>query len=119
METVKLWIGTEQHMRDGRVQDQTRPVEFVGEELAERTEFGQHKGSPTDTRGITETLYQIEGGRLVVYVKEWSRWQGEANHYALQEVTEEDLGANGHFEALGREAGFGRSLTLDEALGQT
>jgi len=119
MKTVKLWIGTEQHMRDGRTQDLTRPVEFEGEELAKLITFGDHKGSPTDTRGITETLYRTEDGRLVVYVEEWSRWQGEANHYDLIEATEGDLGATGRFETLGREAGFGRSLTLDEALGQT
>jgi hypothetical protein len=49
-------------------------------------------------------------------VEDWSRWQGEPNTYDLLEVTEADLGPNGRFEALGREAGFGRPLTLDEAL---
>jgi len=52
----------------------------------------------------------------VVYVEDWSRWQGEPNHYSLCQVTEADLGVGGRFEALGREAGFGRPLTLDEAL---
>jgi len=118
MNTVKLYIGTEQHLRDGRSQDLTRPVEFVGEELARTTFFGTHKGGTTDTRGVTETLYRADDGRLLVYVEEWSRWQGEANHFRLHRVTEDDLGVNGQFEVLGREAGFGRSLTLDEALGE-
>ena len=118
MEEIKLNIGIEQHMRDGRLQDLTRPVEFTGEELAELTTFGEHKGSPSDTRGVTETLYRAEDGRLLVYVAEWSRWQGEANHYTLEQVEESDLETTGRFEALGREADFGRPLTLDEALGQ-
>ena len=76
METVKLYIGTEQHMRDGRSQDLTRPVEFTAEELAKLTTFGEHRGSPSDTRGVTETLYRADDGRLLVYVEDWSRWQG-------------------------------------------
>ena len=113
--TLKIGIVT----ATGSVQqDLTRDVEFVGEELARRKVYGysDRTGEVTDTRGITETLYRVEDGRLVVYVEEWSHWQGEPNRYHLLEVTEDDLGVNGRFEALGREAGFGRSLTLDEAL---
>ena len=117
MEHITLRIGT--RTATGSVtQDLTRDVEFVGEELARRKVYGysDRTGEVTDTRGITETLYRADDGRLVVYVEEWSRWQGEPNRYHLVEVTEADLGVNGRFEALGREAGFGRPLTLDEAL---
>jgi len=34
------------------------------------------------------------------------------------EIEQEDLSVNGRFEALGREAGMGRPLTLDEALAE-
>ena len=117
MEHITLRIGIV--TATGSVQqDLTREVEFVGEELARRKIYGysDRTGEVTDTRGITETLYRAEDGRLVVYVEEWSHWQGEPNRYHLFEVTEDDLGVNGRFEALGREAGFGRPLTLDEAL---
>ena len=116
METITVYVGTEHHMRDGRAQDDTRPVEFTGEKLAQRTAFGSHKDQISDTRGTTEVLYRAEDGRLLVHVHEWSKWQGEADHYALQEVTETELGPTGPFEALGYEAGFGRPLTLEEAL---
>lgn len=116
METITVHIGTLTTLSNGAVQDDRRPVEFVGEELAQRTEYGLHRGNPTDTRGVTETLYRTEDGRLVVHVEDWSRWQGEPDHHSLVQVTEADLQPGGRFEALGREAGLGRSLTLDEAL---
>ena len=118
MEKITVRIGTIQSGGSGIVQNTTREVEFVGEELARRKEYGysDRTGGVTDTRGTTETLYKTEDGRLVVYVENWSHWQGEPNSYHLVEVTEDDLGVNGRFEALGREAGFGRPLTLDEAL---
>jgi len=117
METIRLNVGTVENF-NGRVQECLRPVEFVGEELVERTAFGysDRTGGPTDTRGTTCTLYRAEGGRLVVHVHDWSRWQGEPTTYSLRQVCEADLGPNGDFELLGAEAGFGRALTLDEAL---
>jgi len=95
-------------------------VEFVGEKLAERTEYGEGRNDGiTDTRGVTETLYRTEDDRLVVHVEDWSNWQGEPTITTLEEVTEADLQVNGRFEALGAEASFGRPLTLDEALGDS
>ena len=111
METIEVLIGG--YVRGGGdEQDDTRPVKFEGEELASVTDF-----IGGDTRGVTETLYKTEDGRLVVHVKDWSRWQGEPTTYHLQEVSEEDLGPGGRFEKLGRAAGMGRPLTLEEALG--
>lgn len=119
MEKITVSIGSLVGMSSGFTQYNTREVEFVGEELARHTEYGysDRTGGLTDTRGVTETLYKTEDGRLIVYIEDWSRWQGEPNHYSLVEVTEDDLGINGRFEALGNEAGFGRPLTLNEALG--
>lgn len=116
METITVYVGTEHHMRDGRTQEDTRPLEFVGELLAKQTSFGYHREQISDTRGTTETLYRAEDGRLLVHIHEWSKWQGEADRYDIFQVTETDLQPAGRFEALGREAGYGRPLTLDEAL---
>ena len=118
METITLEVGSIVALSSGITNDNRRPVEFVGELLATRTEYGNdhRSGNPTDTRGITETLYRTEDGRLVVYVEKWSRWQGEPSHYSLYQVTEADLSVGGQYEDLGREAGFARPLTLDEVL---
>lgn len=117
MGTIEVRVGTYVVGSGGIVQDDTRLVRFEGEELAKRTRYHYDNGQQlSNTRGVTETLYRTGDGRLVVHVEEWSRWQGEPDYYTLVGVTEEDLGINGHFEALGREAGFGRPLTLDEAL---
>lgn len=119
METIKVLIGTVESLRSGESQDLTREVEFEGEELAKYRKYGDDRnGKPTDTRGVKETLYKAEDGRLIVHIKDWSKWQGEPNTYSFQEVTEADLGPDGQFWQLGAEAGFGRPLTLDEALGE-
>lgn len=117
MDTIKVLIGRE-ISGNAIYQDYTRPVEFTGEELARITDYGEGRsGGITDTRGVTYTLYKAEDGRLLVHIEDWSRWQGEPNDYSLQEVQDADLQPGGEFERLGREAGFGRPLTLDEALG--
>ena len=116
MEKVTVQVGSLSVLSNGATQDTRRPVEFVGERLAERTEYGSGDHGLTDTRGVTETLYKTEDGRYVVHVEDWSRWQGEPDTYHLHVATPEDLGPGGRYEALGREAGLGRPLTLDEAL---
>ena len=117
MEKVTVSIGSVVAGSGGFTQDDTRKVEFVGEQLATRTEYGTGRGGGvTDSRGATETLYETEDGRLVVHVEDWSHWQGEPNTYSLVEVTEADLQPGGRFEQLGYESGYGRPLTLDEAL---
>ncbi len=118
MSTIKVLIGRTESTSSGHTQDLTREVEFEGEELARRTEYGfdDRRGMITDTRGATETLYKTDDGRLIVHVEDWSRWQGEGTTHTLHEISEADLQANGRFEMLGVEAGYGRPLTLDEAL---
>jgi len=116
MKSITLQVGT-YTVGNALVQDDTREVEFVGELVMSRTDYGLGRGGgPTDTRGVTESLYKTEDGRLIVHVEDWSKWQGEPNTYSLHEVTEADLQVGGRFERLGAEAGYGRPLTLDEAV---
>lgn len=120
MEEITLLIGSVEQTRSGFVQDNRRPVRFIGEQLARRTEYGfdSWRGTLTDTRGVTETLYRTEAGRLVVYVEDWSRWVGEPSTYSLVQITEADLQPGGRYEMLGLAAGLSRPLTLDEALAE-
>ena len=117
METITLWVGLSESLRNGKTQDSRREVQFTGEQVAHRTEYGEGRdGRLTDTRGVTQMLYRAEGGRLIVHTKTWSRWAGEPTDETLQAVEERDLQPGGFFELLGLEAGYGRPLTLDEAL---
>ena len=118
METIKLTVVSVQTSSSGTmIRDTTREVEFEGEQLAEYTEPGTDEdGNPTDTRGHIERLYRAADGRLIVHVTDWSHWEGEPDISRLHEVTEADLSGRGRFTNLGREAGYGRPLTLDEAL---
>jgi hypothetical protein len=117
MEKITLRIGTVQAVSSGQVDDHTKPVEFVGELVYSRTTHGLNSRGTglSDTRGVTESLYQTEDDRYVVSVEDWSRWQGEPTTRTLHLVEEDDLGVGGRFEALGRDAGLGRPLTIDEA----
>jgi len=118
MDKVTVYVGSVVAGNSGQVNDDRKEVAFVGEKLAERTEYGEGRGGGiTDTRGLTETLYRTDDDRLVVHVEDWSKWQEEPNRYALVEVEKADLQPGGEYAALGAEAGFGRPLTLDEALG--
>ena len=112
MEKIRLHVGTVTTMRSGHVQDVLRPVEFQGELVTSRTDYA----GGDDTRGVTESLYKSDSGRYVVYVEDWSKWQGESNVSTLHDATAADLDVGGRFEALGRDAGLGRPLTIDEAL---
>lgn len=113
MDTINLQIGSETSANSGGIQSDLRPVEFIGELLAEDSWYDDPQ---SDTRGTKQTLYKTEYDRLVVYVEHWTRWQGETSTYTLYEANETDLQPNGKFEKLGRAAGYGRPLTLDEAL---
>lgn len=119
MDTIKVCIGTVETLSGGgRVQDNRREVEFAGEKLGSLITYGYDtkRGNLTDTRGVIETLYRHADGRLVVHVKDWSHWQGEPTTESLFVVKDEDLQPGGRYEALGTECGFGRPLTLDEAI---
>jgi len=117
MESIKLYVGSIVAGNSGQQNDTRRPVEFVGELVASHTEYGFGPGGGiTDTRGVTEVLYRTDDDRLIVHVDDWSRWQGEPSTEQIHEVAEADLQIGGRFERLGAEAGYGRPLTLDEAL---
>ncbi len=117
MAEIRVQVGEIVVTNSGHCEDTRVPVVFNGEELAQFRRLGTGRnGGLTDTRGTTQTLYRVDDGRLVVYVEEWSRWQGEPNTYRLFAVTENDLRPGGRFDMLGHEAGFWDTLTLDDAL---
>lgn len=115
MDTIKLQIGSETSTNSGGMQSNLRDVEFIGELLAEHSWYDDPQ---SNTRGIKQQLYKTDDNRLIVYVEHWTRWQGETSAYELVKVTKTDLQVNGQFEMLGREAGYGRPLTLDEVFSE-
>ena len=120
MEKITVQVGTVVGIgSSGRTQDDRQEVAFEGEELASITEYGfsPHSGQPTDTVGITYTLYKTAEGKLLVHAVDWSYWQGSTDCYQLFPVDEADLGPTGQYAKLGAKAGMGRPLTLDEYLG--
>lgn len=116
MDKIEVYIGSVQASSSGMTLDTTKKVEFTGERIASYNEPGTHKGNVSDTRGINQTLYKTSNGRLIAHIEDWSHWQGEPSTYSLIEVTAADLEPGGQFERLGDVAGYGRALTLDEAL---
>jgi len=118
MDTITVLVGTLESLNNGQTQDGRREVTFEGETLGSLTTYGYdtRRGNLTDTRGSDETLYRAADGRLVVHVKDWSRWQGEPTTEHLHHVGEHALQPGGEFEALGLACGYGRPMTLDEAL---
>jgi len=115
---IRVMVGTIETAHNGFSQDDRRVVEFSGQELGSLTsyDYDSDKGCLTDTRGVTETLYQVERGRLIVHTDDWSRWQGEPSTERLHEIQDSDLQTGGGYERLGAECGFGTPLTLDQAL---
>jgi hypothetical protein len=113
MEKITLQIGTVSSTNSGQIIDRLRPVTFMGEKLARYT-----NNDNRNDRGTTKTLYKTHESKTnyVVYIENWTRYQGETSYYDLVRATTEDLDVNGRFEMLGRKAGFARDLTLSEAL---
>ena len=118
METIQLFIGSSRILLGGHAVDSLRPVEFVGEEIGRWSMTRRPFSNDYDIECVKQVLYKTEDDRLIVFVKDWSRWQGEADVMSLHEVTAADLGVNGQYEELGYKCGFGRPLTLDEALSE-
>lgn len=119
MDTIKLLVGSVVSGSGGQVNDTRREVEFTGEQLAHYNAYGcKESGAVDDTRGCKQALFKTDDDRLIVHVSDWSHWQGEPSVETLHEVTPDDLGPTGKFAQLGWEAGYGRPLTLDEALEQ-
>jgi len=114
---ISVYVGKVQSSNSGLANDDRRLVEFTGEELATHKQFGtDERGNITDTRGVTQTLYKTDDGRLIVHQDVWSLWQGEPSIETLHEADRADFEPGGRFEGLASEAGYQRALTLDEAL---
>ena len=98
---IRLKVGTKSMWND-----LTTTVEF------DATIRGRRTIGPSDD----ETLYKVSDGRMVVYTKTYNLSKNDTE-YSLHLVTKKDLVVGGKFELLGRELGFCKPLTLDEALG--
>lgn len=56
--------------------DDTRKVRFVGRLLAEAEVFTGQTNDRRD-RGTCYRVYQTKAGRILVWWKKWTRWEGE------------------------------------------
>lgn len=61
-----------------RGDDDTRKVRFVGRKLAEAEVFTGQTSS-RDDRGTDYAIYQTQAGKIVVWWKSWTRWDGESD----------------------------------------
>lgn len=68
----------------GTAYDDTKKVKFIGRLLADGTTY---HGSTSDgrDRGNTWEIYQTKAGKIIVYLDNWSRWDGERDrmYYAV------------------------------------
>ena len=72
MKECNLTVGVLRSQGD----DDTRKVRFVGRLLAEAEVFtGQT--SDRDDRGTCYRVYQTKAGKVLIWWKNWSRWEGE------------------------------------------
>ena len=72
--------GLKEHtIKVGRIRscgaDDTRKVRFVGRELAAQTVYTGQTSS-RDDRGTDYKIYQTQAGRILVWWKRWTRWEG-------------------------------------------
>ena len=56
--------------------DDTRQIRFVGRLLAEAEVFTGQTSDHRD-RGTCYRVYQTKAGRILVWWKKWTRWEGE------------------------------------------
>ena len=56
--------------------DDTRKVRFVGRLLAEATVYSGQTSDRRD-RGTCYRVYQTKAGKILIWWKNWSRWEGE------------------------------------------
>lgn len=114
MRLTRVWVGTV--VNTGLQHDNRRPVEFFGDELASVTFLSFQDGVMCENRGMTQTLYRIPGDRLVVYVEEWSKIEGEESLYTLVEVTKDELKGAEWSELLAYKAGILPPLSVDDVV---
>jgi len=58
--------------------DDTRKVRFVGRKLAEADVYHGQTSDRRD-RGTVYQIYQTKAGKILVWWKRWSRWEGESD----------------------------------------
>ena len=84
MEQIELEVGT----RSGVMSDtpDLKKIRFTGKELA-----FHRKLQGNDTRGVDTTLYRTKKGKFLLFVEDWSRWQGEAttSEYFIYDTLED------------------------------
>ena len=73
MEEVSLEVGT---LRGAGEDDDTRTVRFVGRLLADALRYTGQTSDGRD-RGTDYRIYQTQAGKILVWWKAWTRWQGE------------------------------------------
>lgn len=124
MQTVNVVIGSAIVVM-GMGADDFAPPEVVDDR--QRVEFeaeiiGQYNRL-TDEESLDrlcETLYRTADGRLIVHSADLPTWATDRRgRWTLREIREADLRPGGRFQALGARCGYGRPLTLDEALAQS
>lgn len=96
-------------IKDGKLVDETQPVEFEGSEVA------RHQREMGPCSGVRQRLFKTDDNRYILSVAEWKTKPRQETVYSLHEVTENDLAVGGQYEALGA-ALRSEALTLTEAL---
>lgn len=112
MQKYTMKVGSYYADRSGRPHDDYQEVAFEADKVGEAA----YLTGSDDTRGVDQVLFKTPDGKLLVYEYYWTKWQGETSSRGLLEVEEGDLGPNGQYWRLGKGAGYGRPLTLEEAL---
>lgn len=103
--------------------DDTRKVRFVGRMLSSAEVFTGQTSS-RDDRGTDYKIYQTQAGRILVWWKNWSRWEGESDYtdYAVMDALpgyDDDIFGRAHGDMLGPVELPGSLLQeAAEALGQ-
>lgn len=72
MEDVSLPVGVLRSQGD----DDTRTVRFVGRLLADARRYHGQTSDGRD-RGADYRIYQTAGGKILIWWKSWTRWDGE------------------------------------------
>lgn len=103
-----VWVGHYEHRDGHREEDGLLPVEFDGSMLGTHTDYVWDRA-----HGVTETLYRLSDGRLLVHLESWTP---DTDDHELILIGEDDLQIGERFEFLGRHAGYAPALTVDEAL---
>ena len=120
MDTITVYADLVTVLSTDHWRGKLKPVTFEGEQVGEPyREYGRDPlrsyAHLTQTRGEIQTLYRTDKGVLLVHVKTWSDWPGDALTATLYRLTDDaHLQPGGRFEGLGRAVGIGRPLTFNQ-----